>query len=676
MTDYPFNLFKTKSIINKRKIDSTYDIFSDTSITRAKESILNVYENEIRAYLKQHRIFPINFRLDELNRIYEQILINNRNIEEFIKLLIKNKNICDEMKTNLTTYLLTSYKFNDNIIYTNPIDFSYITHTEKNLLDNLIRNSLLNNENNVKINFDILLLGKYLNLTMPSCGLVTTIVSSNRNNTYLKMIQRIVNETDEEYDIAKDIPFKSINISKTLSSILLDIDINNLSSELINIIDKMEITLDDIYYKKRSNNNNNNNNKKDIVLKYLLPYKIIEDRNKDEPKFKLMKKSDTRIKDLKKLIEHNNLLLKSVINNTFALKRSDIEKCIKNLEKKYYKDILFGYLFNIINIIYDICDYYLKKVDSHLTNISIINKKKTGLLNLEEAFKYTSLLKKSLNKFRLILLNNLYNLFMPSKIINKLYGMKKSELGFYVKESKCVYVANNYSILEKYPFQQIVDDLLLNDDESCKNLVEFCLNISSNKDLYDSSEKLVFGGLSFNKSVTESSLKIINNYFKILDNVNLYNLFIINKIIDFFKIHSSIPIELLSDLESNKNNLMRITYTNSFSIGFSIKLKNKYENSIKKVTKYLIDNDIIKKKIILLEQRNNDNEKEIIKKLYTQSELCQTLYKIYFLISNFILNLVQKMTRDAKIKNNILEEFAKIKLNYEIEFQKHMNKNK
>ena len=61
MTDYPFNLFKTKSIINKRKIDSTYDIFSDTSITRAKESILNVYENEIRAYLKQHRIFPINF---------------------------------------------------------------------------------------------------------------------------------------------------------------------------------------------------------------------------------------------------------------------------------------------------------------------------------------------------------------------------------------------------------------------------------------------------------------------------------------------------------------------------------------------------------------------------------------------------------------------------------------
>jgi hypothetical protein len=675
MTDYPFNLFKTKSIINKRKIDSTYDIFSELSRTKAKESILHVYENEIRSYLKHHRMYPINFRLDDLNRIYEQILINNRNIEEFIKILIKNKNICEEMKTNLTTYLLTSYKFNDNIVYTNPIDFNYITLSEKNILDSLIRNSLLNNENNVKINFDILLLGKYLNLTMPSCGLVTTIVSSNRNNTFLKMIQRIVNETDEEYNIAKDIPFKSLNISKTLSSILLDVNINNLSSELINIIDKIEITLDVIYYKRRSNNNNNND-KKDIILKYLLPYKIVNDKNKDELKFKLMKKSDIRVKDVKNLIEHNNLLLKIVINNTLALKRSDIEKCRKNLEKKYYKDILFGYLFNIINIVYDICDYYLKTVDSHLTNMSIINKKKTGLLNLEEAFKYTSLLKKSLNKFRLILLNNLYNLFLPSKITNKLYGMKRSELGFYVKESKCVYVANNDNILEKYPFQQVSDDLLLNDEESHKNLVELCLNISSNRDLYDNTEKLAFGGLCFNRDVTESSLKIINNYFRILEDVNLYNLFIINKIIDFFKIHSSIPIELLSDLESNKNNLMRITYTNSFSRGFFMKFKNKYENSIKKVTKYLIDNDIIKKKIILLEQRNNNDEKTVIKKLYTQSELCQTLYKIYFLIANFILNLVQKMTRDAKFKNSLLEEFSKIKLNYEIEFQKHMNKNK
>jgi hypothetical protein len=674
MTDYPFNLFKTKNIINKKKIDSTYDIFSDVSRTKTKESILNVYENEIRNYLKNYKNVPVNFRLDELNRIYEQILINNRNIEEFIDLLIKNKKICDEMKINLTTYLLTSYKFNDNIIYTNPIEFNYITRSEKNLLDSLIRNSLLNNENNIKTNFDILLLGKYLNLTMPSCGLVTTIVSSNKNNTFLKMIQRIVNETDEEYDIAKDIPFKSLNISKTLSSILLDIDINNLSSELINIIDKIEITLDDIYYKKRSNNNNNN--KKDIILKYLLPYKIVDIKDKDGIAFKLMKKSDTRIKDLKTLIDHNNLLLKTVINNTFALKRSDIEKCKKNLEKKYYKDILFGYLFNIINIVYDICDYYLKMVDSHLTNMSIINKKKTGLLNLEEAFKYTSLIKKSLNKFRLILLNNLYNLFMPSKKTNKLYGMKKDELGFYVKETKSVFVSNSNTILEKYPFQQVYDDLLLNDEESRKNLVEFCLNISSNTDLYDDSEKLAFGGLSFNKDITESSLKIINNYFKILDNVNLYNLFIINKIIDFFKVYNSIPIELLSDLETNKDNLMRITHTNSLSHGFFMKLKNKYENNIKKVTKYLINNDIIKKKIVLLEQINNDNQKETIKILYTESEKYQTLYKIYFLISNFILNLVQKMTRDVKFKNNILEEFSKIKLNYEIEFQKHMNKNK
>ena len=674
MTDYPFNLFKTKSIINKIKIDSTYDIFSDASRIKTKESILTFYKNEIINYLKQYKdVNPINFRLDELNRIYEQILINNRNIEEFIKLLIKNKNICDEMKKNLTTYLLTSYKFNNNIIYTNPIEFNYITRSEKNLLDSLIRNSLLNDENNIKINFDILLLGKYLNLTMPSCGLVTTIVSSNKNNTFLKMIEHIVNETNEEYDIAKDIPFKSLSISKTLSSILLDVNINNLSSELINIIDKIEIKLDNIYYKKRSNNNNN---KKDIILKYLLPYKIVDIKDKNGITFKLMKRSDTKIKDLKTLIDHNNLLLKTVINDTFALKRSDIEKCKKNLEKKYYKDILYSYLFNIINIVYDICDYYLKIIDSHLTNMSIINKKKTGLLNLEEAFKYTSLIKKSLNKFRLILLNNLYNLFMPSKIINKLYGMKKDELGFYVKETKCIYVGNNNNILEKYPFQEVYDDLLLNDEESRKNLVEFCLNISSSTDLYDSSEKLAFGGLCFSRDITESSLKIINNYFRILDNVNLYNLFIINKIIDFFKIHSSIPIELLSDLETNKDNLMKITYTNSFSSGFFIKLKNKYENNIKKVTKYLIDNDIIKKKIILLEQRNNDDEKSIIKKLYNQSELCQTLYKIYFLISNFILNLVQKMTRDVKFKNNILEEFAKIKLNYEIEFQKHMNKNK
>ena len=456
-----------------------------------------------------------------------------------------------------------------------------------------------------------------------------------------------------------------------MSDLLIDVQINkllnnnNISENIISLIDNIQIKFENIFYKLKDGYENNNS-KREINYKYLIPFKIIDS------KIIFIKKKELKIRSYEDLINHNNNLLYFVIDNTFNIKDVDYNTAKKNIEKKYYKDILAYYLFNVINIIYDICEYYIKYIDSQLLNISITNKKKFGNLNLENAFKHTSLLKRSLNKFKLILLNNFYSIFLPNKITKGLYGMIKNENGYYVKENNCNFIGSAELILKKYPFQYFRTNILLEDIDSINNLIDFCININNTHDIYDKDDKLFFGGYSFNYDISKSSINILNDYFNNLNEKNLCNIFIIEKIIDFFKIKNSIPFELIDNYEDIKNNLMIYSNNNPFSKDLKIQILNKYENIIKKVTKYLIENYKIKNKIKLFEQRNNDDNN--IQNLYIMEELYELYYKVYYLISCFILKLVQKKTKDISLKNDLLQKFFKIKSNYEFEFQSYMNK--
>jgi hypothetical protein len=127
--------------------------------------------------------FTNNTVISDLDRAYNIYLINNKNIEDFFKQLIKAKSNCYNIQQNLKSYLF------DNIIYNNPINYDYINKiSEKNLLKTYIKSNLFNNTDNIKINLDILLQGTYINPIIPSCGLITTIISNNTNNTFLKFI--------------------------------------------------------------------------------------------------------------------------------------------------------------------------------------------------------------------------------------------------------------------------------------------------------------------------------------------------------------------------------------------------------------------------------------------------------------------------------------------------------
>ena len=136
--------------------------------------------------------------------------------------------------------------------------------------------------------------------------------------------------------------------------------------------------------------------------------------------------------------------------------------------------------------------------------------------------------------------------------------------------------------------------------------------------------------------------KLLINYFHTLKNSCLFNIFIIEKIIYFFKIKKSIPLELVEDFISIYRKLLLSMYNNSSYFISSITIK--YEDLINKCKEYYLNYRIT------FNKKNEENKLISI---------------IYFLKSIFLLNMVKNLTKDFNLKRNILFKFDNIKKKYE-----------
>ena len=697
-----FNYFVTKKSISINNLSRESNLLNITD--NDKKSIIELYKNDINTYIQKNKFTKNDLTYINQSNFFKNLSINffdkyllRGNIDFFFKEFISFRSVINNNKKNVDMFLILSNKIleknyltiENNLSFNNPIPSkdSKLFLIKEKLISNINNNnknlnytSHNNEKNHIKIILDVLTQGEYINLSYPSIGIISNYISNNQNN-YIDLINNIINNTDINLDITSKIPLISLNIHDKISELLLDIQYENINNEDINynlnnlivnkestynliknLIKSISIKLENIYLLKDKNSNKRKNIYKKINSEFIIPYFI--DNKKNEIKY-IDRSEINKIKNFENLVNHNNTLFLHIVNNTFKLDNK--EEGIKNLDKKYYKEILACYIFYIINIVNKILKMYIDEIDLLLKNISYSKGKGFGTLNIKNAFQFTTLLNKSILNFKKILLNNFYQLFIPSNIISGNYGMKIDEFNCYYPES--IFLNSNEIIYEKYPFNNklnYINNIQIQNISIHKDLLkEFILSTKTKYDIYKKNIILEVGGSCFNEILIKKSIKILSNYYVILQKNNNFNIFIIDKITEYFK-NKNIPYELIENIENLKSTFSSSSLNNFERNDIEKKLLKKYEYNIEKSTNNYIKLISIRKKI---EMTKNIN----IKNLYNLQDILFLSFRTYFVIVKCIEKITEISIYDTKLKNNLLKKYSEIKKKYENMISKHNN---
>lgn len=641
--DFLFDYFIIKKNISQNSLEKNSDIFKETK--GDEMSILNKYKIKIINYIVNNKIsikiVKDSALLEYLDNKLNLLSNNSNDIESFFKKFITFK--YDIIKINQNIYSF----FNERISFKNPITIENKRKFFK--ISYLPYNEHSSDKKKIDTTLEILTSGNFINLSIPSIGTI-----DNFNN----FIKDFINIKKMDMSILEILPFNDLEIYKKISEKLLDIPNNNLYSfnknsieNLIeNMIKNIDIKFEDSYYI----------NKK-INPAYLIPYNI--DIGKDMIK-NFEKNELNKYKKPENIIQHNNELILYVLNK---LDEVSIDERIKKLETQNYKNILYCYLFYVINIFTNILTKYVDNIDLLLLNILESKEERFKILNIKQAFDYTSLLQKSILKLKYILLNNFYDLFLPAKILARNYGMKIDDNNkCYIPES--LFLNSNDKILEDYPFKKdspyttvFNDQMIKTDDIKFKN---FITNIrDKNNDIYKPDFLLEFGGEAYDDEIMEKSINILEKYYKKILLNNNFTLFIIGEIHDYFK--TNIPYNFIEDIKPYKDNMKNPKLSSNNRGSIEKKLTIIYDFNFQKFIIFFIKYVNILKKIknSTLEYRNN---------FYSTRDNYYLCAKAFFLKSRAIKLISEKYIQDIKLKVSILTKYNEIDKKYKDELNKYI----
>jgi hypothetical protein len=653
-----FDLFKTNKNISLLDLNTNTEILQNYY---KQVSILENYKKEITDYIENYELKKINLTfLQKINYEYYTDLLGTKKIEIFSKKLIGDKNNLTTNQKNIEIFiskndiLMNTYVgYNEDLYFVNPLN----TYLED--MSMIIKND----DDDVNIITDILTHGKIINITLPSVGIISKNVSKN-DNTIINFINKIrSNKFLSDFDdIISELPLKHLGLADTISNLLLNIPIdtknfntnnneNNVRNLIKNMIKNISINENDIFKIKGKNNKDSKNGKNTSSFKkeFIIPYFFEGDKIKSMTKARIDKKLT-----INEVITNNNALITHVIEKYDITRKTINEKNRDIIET--YKNIMASYLFYIINLIISIMDIYIDKINNDvILNIINLREKRFKILNIESTFDYILSFKKSILKFKIILLNNFYHLFIPSKINFGNYGMKMMDEGCYKPEGS--FLNTIQDIFQKYPFT--------NKDNN--NLKNFILNIKKNNDIYKENLILELGGFAFNNKQTKYALSSFKNTCVKISKINNFNLFIIDKIINYFQ-NKSIPIELINidDIKIE----MKSTLLNSkknIKEKLQIKLIRKYEDNIEKSTSNYINLIEIRNKIKFSEKNN-------LISLYNKKDEFLLNFNIYYMISECIKKITEKYVYSSNLKNKLLEEYSRIKKEHEEKISDYIKK--
>ncbi len=553
-TTFPYNYFKTEKIFTLKTLETSPAISVITS--RDPKSIFSIYRDLIIKNIAENKLDDTtvdnnNEKIEKLYNDFKDINVGLSknffsNIYNFCKSMYDTKYLFLKEKKNYSKFssLLRQLNINKNLFtknlrYENPITF--------NLNSNISLNRILNDYDNEEKNaIDNIILGNNINFSLPSIGPILSIYTPDPYKIDISTLIYTLITTDNvpfPPNYLEYVPLFKQNITDTLSNILLQSDKennlwnvkignstnNNTLKYIKRYFKSVSISLSDIFFDTTG-----------IKKKYFVPYKKIENNIISEtssipsPAASSESSAPPSNNDkIKTVIDANNTIVNYVIQEMVSNPN--------NLNKQNMKNILCSYLFFVINVFYDFYKKYIDKLNDVIVSLSVSKYK--NQLNIAYAFKYIEKLNISLLNFKKILLNNFYELFLPSSIINNNYGMILNKDGFYVSASS--FIASNDDIRNNFPFKESISHLNIVNNKI--SLINFMFLNKSNTDIYDD-KLLELGGFSYNNIITRNAISILNDFFDIDKRKNNLNIFLLELLERFFKENSC--TELITNLEA------------------------------------------------------------------------------------------------------------------------------
>lgn len=534
-TTFPYNCFIADKIFTLKTLETSPAIFVIT--TPERKSIFSIYTDLIIKNIAENKLDNTivdnnNDKIEELSNLFRIINIGlNKdffsNIYNFCKSMYDTKYLFLKEKKNYLKFssLLRQLNINKNLFtknlrYENPITFS--------LQPNINLARILNDYDNEEKNaIDNIILGNNINFSLPSIGPICSIYSLNSCDISTLIYTLITTDGTYPPNYLEQVPLFKQNITDTLSNILLQSDKennlwnvkignstnNNTLKYIKRYFKSVNISLVDIFFDASG-----------IKKKYFVPYKIDNNIITETTSIPLPPQQiPTVIDKIKALIDANNTIVNHVIQEMVANHN--------NLNKPYMKNILCCYLFFVINVFYDFYKKYIDKLNDVIVSLSVSKYK--NQLNIASGFKYIEKLNISLLNFKKILLNNFYELFLPSSIINNNYGMILNKDGCYVPANS--FIASNDDISNNFPFKESISHLNIVNNKI--SLINFMFLNKSNTDIYDD-KLLELGGFSYNSIITKNAISILNDFFDIDKRKNNLNIFVLELLERFFKENS------------------------------------------------------------------------------------------------------------------------------------------
>ena len=623
-----FDYFLTNGIVCNYN-----DFIKILNYTYPSKSILSVYKNNINRNIKSNKYFD-NADLKKINNIFDKFRIYN-DINLFCYELI-------HFKHNVKYRIEHLNKMNNSNKIKNINNINKLNHSKSNsylnplndldLKKNIINRNInyytvgSNTSNDLKNQLDILYYGKYINNNLPSLGVISNKFSATTPTgiSSVKMYKSFcdffpnffkdyINTPAEKPNFIINLPISELKIEETISDILVN------ETKNINNINKIKDILKGSIDKIKNINLVNLlkiDSKKDILKdKYFIPY-IIDKSNNIEY---IKKKSDIK----------THFKTENSYKNTFKLIYNYIDANIKKPKIIMYFDKLLAlYLYLQIELYYDLYKLYIRRLTDTLIKLSTSSDPNLNKLNFKDATIYVNNLDISLLKFKKILLNNFYNLFVPTKIDNNYGIMLNVDTGVNEIDPGADLIGNK--IAEEYPLFH------------SNTLLPFIINFKK-YDIYDKTSSLEIGTLCYNNKYFSYAINIYKNYLHKYSYIDTSNLHVINYIKKYFE--KCVIIEQLKKITDKKSYLVKENLDSEQKVNLENILFTFFKDNFEKSSKSLLSASTYNKFSI-------NKEIELFKS------------KIYYNISKITFKIIEHVLANIELKNKLLRKCTILEENY------------
>ena len=360
------NYFETSKLLCKSSNSYIKNNFLNNN--NSKKSILLKYKNNLNKLKNNKNNLSQNIILNKLQNIYESLLLDG-NIVVFVKNLFELNDKINKKNNNINLKKNPFYK--SNYIKLNKLFVS----NSNNLIQNI----------NIKKQLNLLVQGKITNTNSPSLGILRNINSTINNKFKIELettnysqmtqlfsdIKNIYMNEDKTSNNFFFLPIQNLNLGETLNHLLT----NGNSDKILIIIEyvnKLESTFNHLKYLKT----NNSRDKKILNPKYVIPYYI-----KDNNIFRIER---NKITSFLKNPEHYF----KIYNELFQYIEYNLKNNIIKTNKAYIDKIAYLFLFQHIQIFYDLYYLYIDNITKYIITLKQSNNSSFKNLNFKDCFDY------------------------------------------------------------------------------------------------------------------------------------------------------------------------------------------------------------------------------------------------------------------------------------------------